>query len=335
MDYRKFPFQGSIEGVFLTLWQHCDHCGKRNWDGEKPKRCGGCRAVVYCNKECQKAAWQTHKTMCRTAPAIGTTSCEELGYATPIALATALEEWLRIHTWALSTIVDASVYLEGGIDAVLSSGSPAFFMVVTARHATENDSNPAQAFHPDGCSVIRKEEYVHIQDVWSKMEAHCDSVAKQLQAQGVLDEPIFGGLLPAMYLIRETGVCVFQTHAVLRLPIRHVKDDPRNEHTRAAFRGLQEMMMGTISGGTVYRCAPTPAQSEPYFGNFVRDGRSWKWRCLAPQAWDYFDMFFRKLTERNTDVGPRALMSLLDTRDSTLRLVPFTVKDSQLPYIQP
>ena len=49
--------------------------------------------------------------MCRSTPAIGTTDYEDLGYATPIALATALGEWLGIHTWSLSTIVDATVYL--------------------------------------------------------------------------------------------------------------------------------------------------------------------------------------------------------------------------------
>lgn len=49
-----------------------------------------------------------------------------------------------------------------------------------------------------------------------------------------------------MYLIPKIGICVFQTHAILRFPIQHVKDDPQDEHTRTAFRELQEVLMGAI-----------------------------------------------------------------------------------------
>ena len=217
--------------------------------------------------------------MCRSTPAIGTTDYEDLGYATPIALATALGEWLRIHTWSLSTIVDAIVYLEGGIDAVLSSGSPVFSMVVTAERATAHEGNPTHAFQsPYRHSIIRKDEHLNLQDFWSKIEAHCDSVAKQLQAQGVFEETIFGGLLPAVYTVHGTYICVFQTHAVLRLPIRHIEDDPRDERTHAAFQELQEMLRGSISQGTVYRRATSAARPEPDLGFLFRDGKAWNWR---------------------------------------------------------
>jgi len=41
----------------------CDHCGAPG-----TKRCGGCRAAAYCGRECQRAAWQRHKTACVAAP---------------------------------------------------------------------------------------------------------------------------------------------------------------------------------------------------------------------------------------------------------------------------
>ena len=31
------------------------------------QRCGGCRAVFYCGKDCQKSAWPTHKAACKVA----------------------------------------------------------------------------------------------------------------------------------------------------------------------------------------------------------------------------------------------------------------------------
>ena len=67
VELQNFPFQATlqdvftIEDIFFSLWQHCDHCAKRKWGEEKPKRCAGCRVVVYCNRECQKAAWPAHK----------------------------------------------------------------------------------------------------------------------------------------------------------------------------------------------------------------------------------------------------------------------------------
>jgi hypothetical protein len=44
----------------------CTHCGKTTaaTGGEKPKSCGKCRDVTYCDVECQKADWDTHKTSC-------------------------------------------------------------------------------------------------------------------------------------------------------------------------------------------------------------------------------------------------------------------------------
>ncbi len=37
----------------------CDKCGKPTKQG-----CSGCRAAIYCSKECQKADWKQHKQTC-------------------------------------------------------------------------------------------------------------------------------------------------------------------------------------------------------------------------------------------------------------------------------
>ena len=36
----------------------CCHCLKTGW---RLKRCGGCKVVEYCSKQCQKAAWSVHR----------------------------------------------------------------------------------------------------------------------------------------------------------------------------------------------------------------------------------------------------------------------------------
>ncbi|TCD63311.1 hypothetical protein EIP91_005692 [Steccherinum ochraceum] len=46
----------------------CEHCGKTTQKGEsKLLKCARCQGVVYCSKDCQKAAWKQHKPTCKAA----------------------------------------------------------------------------------------------------------------------------------------------------------------------------------------------------------------------------------------------------------------------------
>jgi hypothetical protein len=55
----RFPFSPLINasGDFRT----CIQCGKK---APRMKRCSGCRWTRYCNRDCQKADWRTHRTVC-------------------------------------------------------------------------------------------------------------------------------------------------------------------------------------------------------------------------------------------------------------------------------
>ncbi|GMI13437.1 hypothetical protein TrLO_g4184 [Triparma laevis f. longispina] len=50
-----------LHGIFAASQGNCEYCGK---DYAK-KRCGGCRVMLYCNAECSKVAWKTHKKECK------------------------------------------------------------------------------------------------------------------------------------------------------------------------------------------------------------------------------------------------------------------------------
>jgi tetratricopeptide (TPR) repeat protein len=47
--------------------QPCGWCG--HMDVHQAKKCGQCKAVWYCNEECQRKAWKEHKTHCHAKPA--------------------------------------------------------------------------------------------------------------------------------------------------------------------------------------------------------------------------------------------------------------------------
>jgi len=56
----SLPPSAGIDQVDLRT---CGYCGKSS--SEKILVCSRCRAVAYCNRECQKAAWKGHKKFCK------------------------------------------------------------------------------------------------------------------------------------------------------------------------------------------------------------------------------------------------------------------------------
>ncbi|KAJ2973881.1 hypothetical protein NUW54_g11984 [Trametes sanguinea] len=53
-----------------TLFQ-CGHCSRKHSEvGVKLKRCNACHAAMYCSRECQKAAWPSHRDTCRATQSL-------------------------------------------------------------------------------------------------------------------------------------------------------------------------------------------------------------------------------------------------------------------------
>ena len=55
-------FRHQVDCQTAALKRRCSGCGKEK-TGMKP--CGGCRQAWYCDKECQKKSWPTHKAYCQ------------------------------------------------------------------------------------------------------------------------------------------------------------------------------------------------------------------------------------------------------------------------------
>ena len=57
-------FDAQLEEDRVIRKTTCHHCGKLKTEEHTLKICK-CRQVRYCNIECQKAAWATHRAMCK------------------------------------------------------------------------------------------------------------------------------------------------------------------------------------------------------------------------------------------------------------------------------
>ena len=55
-------FRHQVDCQTAALKRKCSGC---NQEKIGLKSCGGCREAWYCDKECQKKAWPTHKHLCR------------------------------------------------------------------------------------------------------------------------------------------------------------------------------------------------------------------------------------------------------------------------------
>lgn len=59
---RKVPNKAKKFGITVGKCHACEYCGKM---GEKHGKCGRCKVVYYCSKECQSADWKLgHKNQC-------------------------------------------------------------------------------------------------------------------------------------------------------------------------------------------------------------------------------------------------------------------------------
>lgn len=49
----------------FIIGKRCDNCDKRDSDGVHIRFCSGCKSKDYCSPECQRAAWPSHKAICK------------------------------------------------------------------------------------------------------------------------------------------------------------------------------------------------------------------------------------------------------------------------------
>ncbi|KAM5543183.1 hypothetical protein V8D89_003057 [Ganoderma adspersum] len=310
----------------------CDICCK----GNSKFQCGGCQAVVYCSRECQKAAWRSHKSMCasksNTDPNL---QIAHLGYLGPQSFINALEEWVEIRRWCLYTLMCALVQLEGGVDAVLEGGAPDAMptsqkaLVLHVAPAEPAGGNPAFAFRLSHASIAHKDSEGVLRDNWTDIEDNAKFTSMPVkiltQALGSNERGVRlatpAGILPAVYVVHGTNVVNRQAFTLYHLPLRYVDGnlkDVADGRTRAACEELVEMVKDLLDKPVVCREAEDLRRPEPDWGIYERTGtrtKKWKWRYLPAngKSWRMWERLTDELFPgRTSRLTPRQVLTLFD-----------------------
>ncbi|RPD59238.1 hypothetical protein L226DRAFT_102722 [Lentinus tigrinus ALCF2SS1-7] len=240
----------------------CHHCGRPGTE-ETLKRCGGCSTILYCSRECQKAEWKSHKTLCRPRSPSG---------PSPINIGKILLEWLDIHIDSFKAAVNCTVYLSGGLAHALSEprGIMCYYKM-----REEWDGNPAAPVHIVSFDFLHKDEAKPLRDNWDSLMDCCKAWAEREENA---HRPAVAGVIPVIFCSQD-GVRFLNA-----IPVFHSRladDTALDGRTRLALFSVAAFSRICLEKGVVFK-EWKPAQGHPgknihRAGYYYRRGKKWKW----------------------------------------------------------
>ncbi|TCD66010.1 hypothetical protein EIP91_001910 [Steccherinum ochraceum] len=140
---------------------HCQNskCWRVRKEGEIYFRCKGCDDSLYCSKDCQKAAWPTHRDECKTAQ-------EARAAMSPTERTN--REKLLAYTEKHSPIICAAALRGLELDRDLSRSQQYYFEIET--EVREGQTRPETAFYVTRASPQLLMCHPNRRDIWKTLK---------------------------------------------------------------------------------------------------------------------------------------------------------------------
>ncbi|KAI0806921.1 hypothetical protein C8Q74DRAFT_1187381 [Fomes fomentarius] len=255
--------------------------------GNPLKRCAGCSVAVYCSRECQKAAWPTHKLVCSTNSANKDIEKDAphvtLGYETASSMFNAFTEWAGAQYITLTTLANCQVHGEGGVDFTFASPR-AFVLYIRARNLKDTKGNPRKAFYLERWGMADKDHHPYITESWSIVKSTCERITEEMRSS--VASPYFVGYIPAFFLINGSGMKSYHQYAIYRFG--RTDDTALDTRTSAILDDVSAMCAATSHLGYIHSPPSNDAahQAEPDLQEYVRTKKGWKKVSVKKPVWD-------------------------------------------------
>ncbi|KAI0741325.1 hypothetical protein C8Q80DRAFT_128957 [Daedaleopsis nitida] len=293
------PYQKPIKSRQppLVVTTRCHHCGAEEHslpEGQKLKRCTGCKTLVFCSKECQKASWSEHKLLCRrptssTQPIDGMKAWLDdrhvarpmhlpsrlSEFPNPTALCAELTDFLNHHKWAMATIVRARVYLllaeRGGVEILKDRPCVYRQFLAPVQVPDPNGSNQwLLRNYTFGPAETRPEDDPDLDDA---ERARRRAVAKSEHASHREKYgDVYVSTVVTRFSIEGTHVHIVRQYPMWTLQDPNAMRDPGN---RVLAQQLADLCVEFVNDGISLRTSWERPLAEA--GRYIMKNKKWEW----------------------------------------------------------
>lgn len=288
------------------LFRSCKVCAWCNSTGPRGgalKRCRGCNTTIYCGRECQAAAWPTHRQaplrlhiriyrftassdaihtytrqLCRSrSPQPSVSTAETAGYPTPIALGRAIREWAGLHQYTIAVYLHAMLRIAGGVAASVRENRVFLFFLISQRNhdAPPEDVNPATTFILKEARLVR-EDFSSTYRREERLVPNADFRPPGGREGSANATPV--GSIPVLWMA-DGATFMVTTHYAVYPAAYHPDDTPPSDAMGAIFEDMSQIFMTFMNYGIVLRpFGDGLGFAPPESGKMVPGRRGWRWQ---------------------------------------------------------